>query len=319
MKNKKFTKTLCLVVLLATVCVVRATDSRKKADLIAYSYNRPLQLYALLESVFLHMSDLGEVVVIYRSDKLFDEGYALVEREFPAVQFVKQGATPKVDFKPLTLDALTSTPHEYVLFAVDDIVVKDSIAVSDCINALEQTDAYGFYLRLGKNLHQCYTVKCTQKVPPLMHVRDDICAWRFASGQYDWRYPHTVDMTIYRKRDVLNDFKVMRYSSPNKLESFWAGRVGHIIQRVGLCFEQTKVVNLPLNRVQTDYHNRHMGLYSADELLAMFYDGYKMDIIPLIRIDNPSAHMEYEPTFIARNEQKGAATLQKDAVPCFTS
>ena len=71
------------------------------------------------------------------------------------------------------------------------------------------------------------------------------------------------------------------------------------MHRVGACYETTKMVNLPLNRVNPS-GNRHMNSISAQELLNLFLTGKKMDILPLRTIKNKSAHMEYEPTYVQR-------------------
>ena len=92
-------------------------------------------------------------------------------------------------------------------------------------------------------------------------------------------------------------FEKMRYAHPGKLEEKWAGKPQY--NRVGLCYETSKVLNIPLNLV-LDSKNRYLKSYSVEELLKSFEKGLKMDISPLYQINNHSAHIEYEPTFIVR-------------------
>ena len=55
-------KHLILVIsLLYTLAIVG------NADLVIFSYNRPLQLYALLESITNYVTGLDKIMVIYRS------------------------------------------------------------------------------------------------------------------------------------------------------------------------------------------------------------------------------------------------------------
>lgn len=274
------------------------------ADLVIFSYDRPLQLYALLESIEEYVTGVGETVVIYRASQTGDYqfGYQLVAERFPHAKFLPQGAHPREDFKPLTLEATFGSPSDYVLFAVDDIVVKDYVDLSECIELLEQTSAYGFFLRLGSHLDFCYTMNRKQRVPELAAVNEHVRSWVFAQSELDWGYPNTVDMTIYRKAEIKHVFKHMHYTSPNTLEGNWAGLAGSVAQRTGLCFEQSKIVNLPLNRVQHDNHNLCMEI-SAQELQGKFLQGLKLDIASLFKIKNRSAHIEYQPTFIERDER----------------
>ena len=188
----------------------------------------------------------------------------------------------------------------YIVFAVDDIIVKDFIDFNHCITMLEQTKAYGFYLRLGKNLTECYSMNALQKVPPFLFEKNGICTWCFDEGEFDWGYPHTVDMTVYRRADIMQSLMDLPFTSPNTLEGAWSAQPNFDWKRIGLCYECSKIVNIPLNRVQHEALNNHMNLYTTDELLEKFQFGLKIDIKPLFNISNKAAHFEYEPIFILR-------------------
>lgn len=292
----KMHRQLLLFILLVSSLVQAAV-----ADLVVFSYNRPLQLYAFLESAEKLMEGVGEIHVIYRADgNHFAAGYDEVARDFDYVVYHKQGANPREDFKPLTNQATFGSPSQYVIFAVDDIVVKDFVDLSECIDLLESSETYAFYLRMGRNLNWCYSWNAKQDLPPFEEIADGVFAWQFARGTYDWNYPHSVDMTLLRKNDIKRDYVRLSFSNPNTLEGRWAGVAGPIMHRYGLCYETTKIVNLPLNRVQTTWANRNMELYTPEELLEKFNAGLKMDIEPLFQMNNPSAHTEYEPTFVQR-------------------
>lgn len=271
----------------------------KKADLILFSYDRPLQLYALLESLEKYVTGLGQIRIVYRtSNSEYERAYDQVKKRFAQADFITQKNND--DFKPLTVQAFTQSPHDYILFAVDDIVVKDSINLDECINVLEKTDAYGFFLRLGTNLTQCYSENKWQPLPVLKHIGSSIYSWQFARGEADWKYPHTVDMTLYRKKDIAYYVHSLSYHNPNLFEGNWSASAGAVMHKTGLCYQITKIVNLPLNRVQQVWNNRYMNSFSAVELLALFNDGMKMDIKPLYQVINKAAHMEYTPQFIQR-------------------
>lgn len=291
------------LLVLAGCGFVIAHDEQKKVDtdIVIFSYNRPMQLYALLESIDHYVSGFNETHIVYRSDsEQFDCGYEQVLDAFPLVHAHKQGANPVQDFKPLTMMATFGSPSSYVLFAVDDIIVKDHVDLSECIDALEKTNGYGFYLRLGKNLNYCYSMNARQPLPQFQELDHGICAWEIKNGVYDWKYPNTVDMTLYKKEEIYHDFRTMSFFQPNKLEASWAARGPRIFHRYGLCYQTTKMVNLPLNRVQNFWLNRTMNSYSPEELLDIFLSGKKIDIYDLHQVDNKAAHMEYEPIFIER-------------------
>jgi hypothetical protein len=272
------------------------------ADLIIFSFDRPLQLYALLESLQQYGNDINSITIIYRtSNKRYKKAFNRVASQFPQVHFLRQRTI--ADFKTLTLQAIEQTSSDYVVFAVDDNIVKDTFSLHECISWLEKTDAYGFYLKLGTHLDYCYTENKSQLLPPLTHIHHDIYSWEFTSGEKDWHYPNTVDMTLYRKRDLIDLFKSMEYTNPNLLEGQWAGWwVQHgAPSNKGLFYENSKILNIPLNKVQTiNILNRDMNLYTPKELLEKFESGYKIDIAQLYQFKNKAVHTEYEPLFISR-------------------
>ena len=179
--------------------------------------------------------------------------------------------------------------------------MKDGVDLRECVSALKKYAAYGFYLRLGKNLDYCYPLQRGQTVPSLQES-DGIYSWRFQEASCDWAYPHTVDMTLYCKKDIELDLRSMAYHAPNRLEDVWdrKSRERAVHQKSGLCFSSSKIVNLPLNRVQNEYKNRVMTEFTPRDLLDQFLQNKKMDIEPLRCVENRSAHMEYSPTFITR-------------------
>lgn len=269
---------------------------QKTADLFIFSYNRPLQLNALLESLEQFVRGLGTVHLIYRADAAYQSAYDQLKKRYCSLNFVKQSDNPRQDFKPLTLAALKQTTSDYILFAVDDIIVKDYVDCAQCIETLERTKAYGFYLRLGTNLDSCYMNNKSQPVPYLFMINEQIGAWAFQEGAYDWNYPHSVDMTLYRKQDIMPAFEQLPYTSPNMLEGLWSSVPPS--SKLGLCFKTSKIINLPINIVQQDWVNRTTIIATPEQLLNIFNHGYILDRAPLHGYHNKSAHMEYIPTFV---------------------
>lgn len=249
------------------------------ADLIVFSYNRPLQLYALLESIYRYMHNLNKIHVLYRvNDNEYDRAYNDLINQFPSVHFVKQGKNPRNDFKPLLLKCFYNTPTKYILFAVDDDLIKDDVDVQECCNVLEETNSYCFFLRLGENITEQYgQPSVCLTAPPCVEVRKDIFKYCLNDGCYgDWRYPHNVDMTLFKKADIEAFFKNNGYHSPNTLESNWSAQVN--LEYYGLFYKTSKMFSLPINCVQEDWVNGCIGTYSASDLLKLWQDGYGFNL-----------------------------------------
>jgi len=269
-------------------------------DLIVFSYDRGVQLYATLESSERYFRGLNNIFVLYRtSESKYDLPYQDMKDRFKKVQWVKQGERAKQDFQPLLTNILRKSKADYILFAVDDIIVKDFVDLNRCVNALERTGAYGFYLRLGKNISYCYSAKVKSPLPPLKFVGDDVFMWQFSRGKGDWCYPNSVDMTLFRKNELLNDIARIRFAAPNGFEGSWS-RVASL-SLSGLCFSESKIINIPMNIVQSTYlHNPHMNFMSKEGFLKSYVDGFKIDISKLYKINNNSAHFELIPKFVRR-------------------
>ncbi len=269
-------------------------------DLIVFSYNRPMQLYALLESIDKYMTGLGELSVIYRaSDSAYETAYDEVKIKFKQARYFKQGAEPKADFKPLILKAW-DTKQDYLMFSTDDIIVKSKVNLSECVKALKRTNAYGFYLRLGKNISKCYfTGDKVSKLPMHKLVMPNIYAYKFSDSEgADWRYPNTVDMTIYPKNRIKDFFVNNPYGNPNRCEGSWAEQADLSLH--GLFFEKSKIVNIPINLVNEVCPNAHMNSHSANKMLEFFNQGLKIDINDLYEFNNQAPHTDFKVKFVAR-------------------
>lgn len=270
------------------------------ADLVVFSFDRPLQLYAFLESVEKYVTGIAQISVMYRtSSDAFYNAYEQVAHRFSWASFIHQSReNPQADFKDTLLHTVFDSGTPYVLFAVDDIVIKDRIHVGECITFLEKTHAYGFFLRLGKNINACYMLwDGPQPLPNLTEIAPNVFAWQFCYGKGDWWYPNSLDMTLYEKVAIQKDFYSYDYTSPNTLEAVLFTNPD--MNKLGLCYGCSKIINIPLNRVQNDRQGRNMNCPN-NLLLEIFQQGGKFDINPIAQLDNHAVHMEYIPTIIHR-------------------
>jgi hypothetical protein len=266
------------------------------ANLVVFSYNRPLQLYSFLESAEKNISGTDKCFILYRSDKAYANAYKEIESNFPSTIFIKQ--QNKNDFKPLLVNILNNI-GPYVIFAVDDIIVRKRIDLNSDKQLLEKTKAYGFYYRLGKNITFCYPLNMQTAPPNLNLIKDNAFSFKISDGKGDWGYPNSVDMVLVRSKDVKNLFSKLNYKNPNNLEGKWSEYANY--NQLGLCYEESAIVNFPLNIVGEYKNNRNAQSYSAELLLQKFNDDLKIDIEDAAAVVPCSPHMVYEPKFIPRD------------------
>src|SRR5690606_30414501 len=126
---------------------------------------------------------------------------------------------------------------EYILFGVDDLILKDFVDLKVCMDLLEKTGAYGFYLRLGQHIRHCYMNGKPQRVPMSFPLSNEVYAWDFRTGESDWGFPNNLDLTLYRKDSLIETFSHLKFNTPNSLEFNWAK--DHFPQNtLGLYFKQ---------------------------------------------------------------------------------
>ncbi len=269
-------------------------NENNQVDIVVFSYNRPMQLYAYIESLYKNATNCNQITAIYRaSSPEYEEGYAQVTQAFPKVNWKKQ-LCPPGDFQKLTRDAIFNSKAKFVAFAVDDIIIKDSIDFAQTTRLMNQTLAYGFYLRMGKNINRSYMAGKKDPPPKMMAVEPGVYAWQFSRGGAEWGYPNTLDMTVYRKSDIKNAIEQVSFTNPSYMEGKWSKRADK--SKIGLCYELSKTINIPMN-VVTTFKNKNFGIYSVKDLLTKFIKGYRMDIDVIQHMVNNSPHVNVLPEF----------------------
>ncbi len=278
-----------------------SAQADRRVDVVVFSFDRPMQLFAFLESAEKYLTGIGSMHVIYRSSSVaFENGYAEVIDSFPNAIFHKQSHESERDFKSFVLTAMQSASL-YMMFAVDDLIVKDHVDLQVCTKALAEQQAWGFFLRLGKNINHCYMLDKVTPCPAGVDIGADMFSWEFSSGDGDWAYPNNTDMTIYLKEDILPFLQTDTYINPNSLEYKWQNWVVKNTKQKGICFQNSKNINVPLNVVNATSGCKQI-VFTPLQLLEKFQQGLKIDITQYNQIKNSAPHADIQPTFVQRAE-----------------
>jgi len=211
----------------------------------------------------------------------------------------QSGEKRGLDFKEKVMEAIYGkrSKARYVLFAVDDMIITDYVDLSECITLMRKYKPWCFSLRLGKNI-VLNTIENIASPPPYRkRLGQGVFSWHFFDGTGDWGYPNTVDMTIYRKKEIKRFFKKGSYTNPNTLEGEWSTALPK--KKRGLAFRYSKAVNIPLNVVNESWTLPNMNI-SVKDLLTFFQEGYKIDIDPFYKIHPYATHVPYTITFTKR-------------------
>lgn len=243
---------------------------------IIFSKDRACQLDCLLRSIERNVEKTLPIkwsIVYLATNPEFQKGYEkLFQKAFRGCTFYDE---KKEGFKQTVLNLLKEE-FPYHVFFVDDDCFKCSWNPNDGNLELlkQEKDLLTVSLRMDPSYDFCYTQK--RKTPPPIIGKNGIWKWEKYEG--DWGYPMSVDGHIFRSQDILPLIRSINFKNPNSLEAQLAGQTLRMPSM--FCYSNAKIINLPINKVQTQNKN-HAGLYyplSIEELNKRFLLGEQLNL-----------------------------------------
>lgn len=254
---------------------------------IVFSMDRPMQLFALLESYYRLNSTPERLYILYKaSTHCFEKGYNEVVESFKDkdLVFIKE-----TNFRDDLLEVLSEIDSEFIFFLVDDIIFTRSYSLNDFL-CLENRNKYILSLRLGENLDYCYTRQQPQKLPKFKGVAG-FRSWNWSEGEHDWNYIFSVDGHVYNRFEILEMSRHVFFKAPNSYESSMNLFRFLLRKKEGLCYQSSVLVNACINRVQNEVSNISGGV-TALEMQKLWSSNQKIDISSFNNLNNRSAHVE---------------------------
>lgn len=248
-----------------TLSTLRLTPSkspfhRNKGDVLIFSQDSPLHLYACLESLYLKVRDINEIFVIYQShDSAFGRAYLNLKHEFPTVQFLDVCDYPGNDFESLLAKVVENRRYgaPYLLIADDHHIFDQKLRLHDCIEALTKVHADHFFLALDEKLIE-------GPLPEAIEVGEGIYAWQMGEESQK----QSPFMCICRKG-------ILEKSLAQDLAAFkqqWKKRLPR--HAVALFYEEKKALPLKIAQEETLTQKKEWG--------DKFIEGYKIDLPSLL-------------------------------------
>lgn len=263
--------------------------AKEKADLLIFSKDRPMQLFALLESVDRHVLGIHQTTVYYESSTQPSEtGYLELKLQFPKVQFLKKDEAFKAQLMN-TGFAPSYSSSPYVLLATDGVIISDLIPLGEAIDTLESTHAYGLYFDLHKELNYSHELNRYQPIPVTTSLpgsgSSPVEAWQLSWARDDWNNQGSVHFALYRKGDLAPLFAGIDFASPEELVNEW--NLTSKGNAVGLFYNQAKSICLKKPE-------------SPAEELEKFLGGLKLDLTSFFQLRAPAREISMETTYIPR-------------------
>jgi hypothetical protein len=259
---------------------------------VVFSKDRALQLHALLSSYYEQVSDPAPLTVLYAaSNPEHRAAYGQVFESFKSKKLEAVFEDGRFPFKQQLIHILDGTMSPRVFFLVDDMLFIRPVSFSDLMGFDPRNSVLS--LRLGSNLRTAYTTQEPQPLPELKKISGDIVGFDWSRGSLDWAYPLSLDGHIFWAPEMKLLARELDYRSPNLLEIELKRYIPYFNWRPGLCYNKSRTLNLPANRVQQDSRNLH-GSVHQDQLLAEWQKGKQMDYRSLYGFENTSCHQDLE-------------------------
>jgi SAM-dependent methyltransferase len=277
------------VVTSAPVAGPASRASATGLDLVVFSKDRPAQLELLLRSAKVFFGDWREVnwTVLYTaSGDDFSRGYDLVRREHPEFRYVDERQYPQ-DFKALMLGQLGGSP--YTAFLVDDNVFKEPFTLLDSpelARLASDDEVMALSVRMCPRMYHCYPTDEITPAPAFGPGR----VWDWASADGGWGYPMSIDFHVFRTHQIVPLIERISFANPNQLEE--ALSQAPLPASKLVCFEETPIVNLPVNRVQDVCPNRHADSHDQEDLNSGFLAGRRLALGSIAGVQQVSTHHE---------------------------
>lgn len=271
---------------------------------VVFSKDRALQIHTMLQSYFELVTPPAPLFILYNaSTPEHAKAYDAVAKAFakaPAkVTFVRE--TKK--FRDVLPEVLAQIKTKNLFFLVDDIVLIRpwDLSLAEKVNPLETM----LCPRLSPHIRRSYTANVDITVPTFRKAAEsgkangDLYEFTWGEGNGEWNYPASVDGNVFSTAEIRVLTSLATYKAPNTYEGALMEFADIFAPRRALCYTESKLLNLPINRVQDEVANL-AGSISADYLLEQYTKGYLMDTKPFRKHIPISPHEEHPISFVKR-------------------
>lgn len=245
---------------------------------IIFSKDRALQLYTLLHTYFEKVTRPVLVHVVYGArDEAHRRAYGEVAAAFAGRSVpVEFHFEEEKGFQETLLSVLGKLRCRSVMFLVDDIVFIRSVDLAAATTLDPAVTVLS--LRHSPHLRRSYTADVSQRPPSFRPsaLGPDMVEFNWFEEGNEWSDPWSVDGQVLSTAEVKVITRISRFKAPNSYENCLKSFNDIAASRKGLCFRESVILNLPINRVQTEIANIS-GDVSADFLLEQWQRGLMLD------------------------------------------
>lgn len=264
-----------------------------------FSFDRPAQLYLLLESIAIY--DIERRLSVYvqygYSNEEFESGYEQLKHNFKDVIFLNEKRSNKKytnpftgnvlfnialwiknwrfryknsNFRNLLLESLNDSDYDYFMFLTDDSLFYNEILISDVVLQQLKLNKYAAYsLAAGANIKGSSFIENGSYIEWSTKDKTVIPFWTYA---------FSVDGRIYNRKDLNQLSNKVLFSNPNSYETILV-LYHKIFSKFDLIYanNNSSLIGFELNRVQSTYFNNNMEI-DQSLINKYFLQNYKLSI-----------------------------------------
>lgn len=177
-------------------------------------------------------SGIDALCVVYRATGNNRKLYQQLTLQYPQVTFIQEKQT--VSLNEQLLAYLHATAQRHVFIMSDQYVLGKSVDVAACIDQLERTYAYAFYLGIGVE-DFAMQEKQALAARPCEQLDGDIYVWQFKCWTpRDWQQ-HSLSPAIYRVQEIITALSREYMYTSEQFAQVWQ-RVIVPHEKIGLFF-----------------------------------------------------------------------------------
>jgi len=256
-----------------------------------------MQLYSLLTSLHMNIAQQAKIIVLFKasSDRIQRQYHEVIRELFIKIPIL--AVQEDYSFKYHLLNLFDCMNSKYISFLVDDIVFIRRFSYKEILPWCRR--GYIPSLRLGSNICHSYMTDEHEGLPKLSN-KSNMLTWKWSEGGIDWSYPLSLDGNIFSRSEMFELLKVLEFHSPNTLEQALQTYNDRFRKRKGICFYNPVLVNIPCNKVQTDYTDNRSGDVDVSFLADQWDSGMRIRVEDYQELNVNSVHAELPITFVKR-------------------
>tara|TARA_B100000989_G_scaffold278203_1_gene239766 strand:+ start:14185 stop:15105 length:921 start_codon:yes stop_codon:yes gene_type:complete len=268
-------------------------------EIVIFSFNRPLQLESLLQSLNSNLDGDVKINILYKTDIKTNNSYEVLKKLFIKnrnINFIYQVESFKKSlFKLIKNLSDKKFSRKEILFFVDDQILFRKTKLNSIKKLFKIAPITT--LRIGINTTRSFNLNKRQSIKDYNYsITKDLLTWQPLFKKDDISYVFSFDSSTIPLKLFSKFTRYLFYKGPNTLESAmnYGGFTFKILRLKISSFVKQCAINFVITKVQKETNNRG-NFMEIKELQKLFKNNWKLkiDINEIDKFDSPHTDIGY--------------------------